>query len=285
MATTVTCDSFGTLEDGSPAERYTLISSTGMAAQVLTLGATLHSLTAPDRQGRLDNVVLGCSTVDDYLSQRAYLGAVVGRYANRTAGGRFELDGVVYHLVTNESPNALHGGHCGFDRRNWSCQAFEEGAGVGVVLVLASPDGDQGFPGKLDVQVRYFLVEHELRVTYRATTDRPTVVNLTNHTDWNLAREAAETVEGHVVWINARRYTPVQRELLPVGTIEIVLETPFDFFTAPGAIGERIAAGDEELRLGGGYDHNFVLSQTNTGRPLALQHALSIRDQGVVSRC
>jgi aldose 1-epimerase len=260
------------MRDGRLVDCFSLCSS-GIAVHVLTLGAILQGVQVPDAAGTVADVALSCTSVDDYLSQGAYLGAIVGRYANRIAGGCFELDGLVHRLSVNERPNTLHGGAEGFDRRLWSAIAFEEGAGAGLLLSLTSNDGDQGFPGTLDVQVRYFVVGSELRVDYRAFTSRPTVVNLTNHAYWNLSGEGRGSIEDHIVWLNARRYTPVDQALIPTGVIEQVKETPFDFFSRPEPIGRRITLDDEQLRFGGGYDHNFVLepgaSDDGAPRPAA----------------
>jgi aldose 1-epimerase len=239
--------------------------SSGITVNVLTLGAILQGVHVPDAAGTVANVTLSGTSVDDYLSQDAYLGAIVGRYANRIAGGCFELDGLVHRLSVNERPNTLHGGVEGFDRRVWSAIAFEKGTGAGVVLSLTSEDGDQGFPGTLDVQVRYFVIGSELRVDYRASTSRPTVVNLTNHAYWNLSGEGHGSIDDHILWLNTRRYTPIDQALIPTGAIEHVKGTPFDFFSRPEPIGRRLTLDDEQLRFGGGYDHNFVLEPRATG--------------------
>ena len=256
------------MPDGRRVDCFSLCSS-GITVNVLTLGAILQGVHVPDAAGTVANVTLSCTSVDDYLSQGAYLGAIVGRYANRIAGGCFELDGLVHRLSINEPPNTLHGGVEGFDRRLWSAIGFKKGAGAGVVLSLTSEGGDQGFPGILDVQVRYFVIGSELRVDYRASTSRPTVVNLTNHAYWNLSGEGRGPIDDHIVWLNARRYTPVDHALIPIGVIEEVKETPFDFFSRPEPIGRRLTVDDEQLRFGGGYDHNFVLEPraTDDGTP------------------
>lgn len=243
---------FGALPDGRRVERIVLQSDTGLSATVLTLGATLSSVRAPDGA----ELTLCLPDLAAYLDQRAFLGAVVGRYANRIAGGRFELDGTEHRLSVNEPPNTLHGGQDGFDRRLWQAAL----TGDGVALELVSPGGDQGFPGELTARVTYSLAGNEVRIAYAATTTAPTVVNLTNHTYWNLSGDGASSIEDHVVWLNARSYLPVDAELIPTGAVEAVDGTPFDFVSRPRPIGERIGLENEQLRRAGGYDHTFVLA-------------------------
>jgi aldose 1-epimerase len=203
--------------------------------------------------GRRANVVLGFATVGEYeRSSGHFFGATIGRYANRIAGARLELDGAVYELA-----GPLHGGPAGFDRRMWE---LSETATDRAVFRYTSPDGEMGYPGTLDVEVAYTLAGGALRIDYRAETDRTTVVNLTNHAIWNLAGEGEGTIEDHLLTLNAGRYTPVDAELLPTGEIAPVVGTPFDFRSAT-AVGARIDAGDEQLRRGGGYDHNFVVAR------------------------
>ena len=234
-----------------------LLESPELAARVASFGAILHALEAPDRAGRRANVVLGRPTVDDYRAGNgSYLGAVCGRYANRLAGGRFTLDGVEYRVHTNDGPNTLHGGTEGFDRREWEAER-EDGA---LVLRLTSPDGDMGFPGEVHVEVRYALEGDALRIDYRAEADRPTVVNLTNHTYWNLAGEGSGSVEDHVLEVAASRFVRTGPGGIPTGELVPVEGTPFDF-RAPRRIGERIRDAHEQLALGRGYDHSLVLDE------------------------
>lgn len=234
-----------------------LLESPALAARVASFAAILHALEAPDRAGRRANVVLGRPTMDDYRAgNRPYLGAVCGRYANRLAGGRFTLDGVEYRVPRNDGPNALHGGTEGFDRREWEAER-EDGA---LVLRLTSPDGDMGFPGELRVEVRYALEGDALRIDYRAETDRPTVVNLTNHTYWNLAGEGSGSVEDHLLEVAASRFVRVGPGTIPTGELVPVDGTPFDFRT-PRRIGERIRDAHEQLALARGYDHSLVLDE------------------------
>jgi aldose 1-epimerase len=206
---------------------------------VLTLGGILQSVSVGDV-----NVALGDSTVEEYLAGDAYLGALIGRYANRIAAGRFVLDGRVHRLPLNEPPNSLHGGAEGFDRRLWTVVAAD---GAAVELALESPDGDQGYPGTLAARVRYRVAGDELRIDYRARTDAPTVVNLTSHAYWNLAGQGSGPVDGHVLWLSADAYLPVDDATLPTGAIEDVRGTAFDFAAEPRVLGERP------------YDHTFVL--------------------------
>jgi aldose 1-epimerase len=219
----------------------------------MAYGAAIQQLWAADREGRRANVVLGFATVDAYRrSNGHYFGATIGRYANRIAGGRFELDGAAYELE-----GSLHGGPAGFDRHEWEVV----GAGADrAVFRYTSPDGEMGYPGMLDVEVAYTLAGGSLRIDYRAETDRPTVVNLTNHALWNLAGEGEGTVEGHLLTVNADWYTPVDAELLPTGEIAPVSGTAFEFRSAT-AVGARIDGDDEQLRRAGGYDHNYVLDR------------------------
>ena len=232
---------------------------------VLTLGAILQSIEVPDRAGTLEDVVLGHDTPEEYLRNPAYLGCVVGRYANRIATGRFTLDGVEHRLTVNDGANSLHGGARGFDRELWSASRATTAEGEGVRLALRSPDGDQGYPGNLDVRVTYTLSEDDrLTVDYAATTDRATPVNLSQHTYWNLGGPHRADILGHELWIDADRFTPVDEGLIPTGELRPVRGTPFDFQT-PMTIGARIDAPDEQLRRGHGYDHNFVVVGSGAG--------------------
>jgi aldose 1-epimerase len=254
---------FGTLADGTDVDRFTLSDSAGTDVAVLTYGGILQEVRVPDRDGRPAGVTLGFGDLEGYTraAYRAgnpYFGAVVGRYANRIAGGRFTLDGRAYRVPPNNGPNALHGGPDGFDARVWEAEALREASAVGVRLRLTSPDGDQGFPGTLAAEVTYRLEPGRLRIDYRATTDAPTVVNLTNHTYWNLAGAGSGTAEHHVLEVPASRFTPVDATQIPLGAEEPVAGTPFDFRVAR-AVGHRLRDGHPQLVAGRGYDHHLVL--------------------------
>jgi aldose 1-epimerase len=260
---------FGELEDGTVVHRYTLANDHGMRVRILTYGAIVQTVEVPDRHGQQANVALGFATLNQYAnSNTAYFGAVIGRYANRIARGTFTLDGRTYHLPINDAPNSLHGGSLGFDQRVWTAAQVHDRDAMGLRLRYASPAGEMGYPGTLVAEVRYSLGRwNELRVDYRATADAPTIVNLTNHSYFNLAGEAAGTIEGHELELNAAHYTPVDATLIPSGEIAPVVDTPFDFLS-PHHIGERIRQDDEQLGFGKGYDHNFVLNRPPRSRKL-----------------
>ncbi len=248
---------FGQLPDGTEVEAYVLTNSHGLKAKIMTYGATLISLEVPDRNGQMADVVLGHSRLEGYLKRETnpYFGSTVGRYANRIAKGKFILDGVEYRLATNDGPNHLHGGFKGFDRVIWQAEPIKEERAVGIKFRYLSPDGEEGYPGNLECTVTYRLTEdNELRLDYEATTDKPTPVNLTHHSYFNLAGEGEGNILDHELMINAAYYTPVDRELIPTGEISPVEGTPFDF-TIPKKIGEDID------QVSGGYDHNFVLKE------------------------
>ena len=250
----------GTLPDGTPVERYTLRNANGLEVELATLGAAIHSIRTPDRNGSLADVVLGFETLDQWVANPPYFGVIVGRYANRIADGRFTLDGTSYTLATNDGPNHLHGGNRGLDKVVWQAEPVEAGDDRAVRFSYVSPDGEEGYPGTLTVSVTYTLTDaDELRLDYEASTDAPTVVNLSNHAYFNLA--GSGTVLDHELMIDADRYTPVDATLIPTGELAPVEGTPFDFRTAT-PIGARIAADHEQIATGGGYDHNFVLNGT-----------------------
>ncbi len=258
--TTYTTDVIGSTPDGD-VDRFTLSNDSGMRVQILTYGGIIQTIEVPDRRGRMANVALGFGDLIDYVRRSPYFGCVTGRYANRIALGRFTLDGATYHLPVNDGPNSLHGGNVGFDKRIWAAEPFERGDTVGVVMRYTSPDLDQGYPGALTTTVTYTLTpDNAVRIGYQATTDKPTIVNLTNHTYFNLAGESSGSVEGHRLRINARRYTPVDATLIPTGRVDPVAGTPMDF-TRPVAIGERIREDFPQLVTGHGYDHNWVLDR------------------------
>jgi len=270
-------DEFGTLPDGRRVHRWTLSDETGLTARVLTYGAILQSLHVPDAHGRQADVVLGYDALDGYLDRIPFFGATIGRFGNRIAGGRFTLDGRAYQVPLSDAPrpNSLHGGERGFDTRLWDAEPVADG----VELTLVSADGDEGFPGTLHVTVRYTLAAGQLRIDYRATTDAPTVVNLTNHTYLNLGGEGTATVLDHELTLAANHFLPVDEQLIPLGDPAPVAGTPFDF-TARSPLGERIHEPHEQLRSAGGYDHCWVLDggPTPEPRPVAeLVHAPSGR--------
>jgi aldose 1-epimerase len=266
----VTRASFGRMPDGRPVDVFTLTNASGMQVRALTYGGIIEAIRVPDRDGRLGDVTLGFDSLNGYLTSSPYFGAIVGRYANRIARGRFTLDGTTYRLATNNGPNALHGGIRGFDKVVWQGEPFQHGDTVGVTLTHVSPDGDEGYPGTLSVRVTYTLTPaDELIVDYAATTDKATPVNLSQHSYFNLAGEGSGDILGHVLTLDAGRYTPVDSTLIPTGEIADVTGTPFDFRT-PTAIGARIEAADQQLGYGGGYDHNFVLNRSPGDTGLAL---------------
>jgi aldose 1-epimerase len=244
---------FGHTLEGTPVDLYSL-SNGKIEVRIMTYGGIIVSLRTPDRNGKVDDVVLGCDSVEKYEAQTAHFGGIVGRYANRIAHGSFQLDGKTYSIPKNDGDNALHGGIRGFDKVVWGAKQIPDG----VELTYVSKDGDQGFPGTLTATVRYTLSGSALRIEYSATTDKDTVLNLTNHSYFNLAGQGKGDVLGHVLKIDASRITPVDATLIPTGDLKSVDGTPFDFRT-PHLIGERINANDPQLVLGHGYDHNFVL--------------------------
>ncbi len=248
--------------DGQPVERYTLTNANGMQVSILTYGATVQSIMAPDRDGTIANVALGFDNIEDYDTISPYFGSIVGRYANRIAEGAFTLDGETYELAINNDPNTLHGGDEGFDNKIWTAEEVESADGPAVAFSYTSPDGEEGYPGTLDVTVTYTLTGNdEIRIDYAATTDAPTVINLSNHTYFNLAGEGSGPIYDHELQLNASNYTPVDETLIPTGEIAPVAGTAFDF-TTPLPIGERIRdASDEQIVIGLGYDHNFVLDR------------------------
>jgi aldose 1-epimerase len=267
----VTRAPFGRTSDGEAVESFTLTNAHGIELRAITYGGVIVSLRVPDRDGRLDDVVLGYDDLDGYLAKPSYFGALIGRYGNRIAGGRFVLDGRTYPLATNNGPNHLHGGVRGFDKRIWKAEAFERPGAAGLVFTRTSPDGEEGYPGNLDVRVTYTLTDrNEVIFEYFATTDKPTVVNLTQHSYFNLAGDGKRDVLGHELTIDADRFTPVDKTLIPTGVLAPVAGTPLDF-RQPSAIGARIGADDEQLRNGGGYDHNYVLNRRGEGLARAVR--------------
>jgi aldose 1-epimerase len=252
--------SWGKTASGQGVELYTL-TDPQLTVQITNFGAHIVSIEAPDRDGQRADVVLGFKSLEGYEADtKTYMGSVVGRYGNRIANGRFSIDGTGYTIPTNDHGNALHGGTEGFDRRVWTGRPIADG----VELALVSPDGDMGFPGQLTVHVRYLLQGASLKIEYSATTTKPTVVNLTNHSYFNLGGEASGTILDEKIMLAANRYTPVNATLIPTGKLAPVAGTPFDF-REPTAIGKRIDADNEQLKIAGGYDHNFVLNGKGPG--------------------
>jgi aldose 1-epimerase len=277
LAGTVDRKPFGQMPDGTAVEAITLANARGMKATILTLGATVQSVIAPDRTGKPGDVVLGYDDLAGYIAKPNYFGATVGRVANRIAKGRFTLDGKAYQTPVNDGPNALHGGTRGFDKVVWTVVSATGGAKPGVTLRYVSPNGDQGYPGTLTATATYSLDDAgNLAVDYGATTDRPTVVNLSNHTYWNLDGEGSVAgAMGLRMMIPATAYTPTDATAIPTGEFRAVAGTPFDFRT-PTAIGLRVRDGqDEQLRFGRGYDHNWVVSKT---KPKGLQLMARVAD-------
>ena len=271
-AGTATRAPFGALADGTKVEAVTLTNGAGVSARIMTLGATLQSLIVPDKAGHKDDVVLGYDTAQEYLSHPDYFGASVGRYANRIAKGKFTLDGKSYTLATNDGPNSLHGGLKGFDKRMWKIDSVTSGPEAKAVFSYVSADGEEGFPGELKVTVTYSLNEqNELKLEYRATTSKPTVLNLTNHSYFNLSGNDARDVMGNMVTLHAERFTPVDATLIPTGERRGVAGTVLDFRNSH-QVGDRIRdAREQQLRYGRGYDHNFIVDgAAGTLRPAAV---------------
>ena len=274
LGSTVSRTTTNVMFQGTAVEMVTLKNTNGMEVQAISYGGIITSLKAPDRTGTLGDVVLGFDQSNHYFAEPTppFFGAIVGRYGNRIAKGQFVLDGKTYPLVKNNGPNHLHGGTKGFDKVLWAVTTKETPAGSSVTFSRTSPDGEEGYPGNLAARVTYTLTENnELIVDYHATTDKPTIVNLTQHSYFNLAGEESGAILGHELTIDADRYTPVDATLIPTGTLAPVQGTPFDF-RKPAAIGARIDNKDDQLAKGNGYDHNFVLNKSGQG----LQHAARV---------
>lgn len=260
---------FGSTADGRPVDKYTIRNAQGAEMTVLTYGGIIQSLKVPDRTGAIDDVVMGFDSVAEYEKSSPYFGALIGRVGNRIANGAFTLDGKTFTLAKNNGPNHLHGGVKGWDKAVWQAEPFQDKRGPGLLLTHTSPDGDEGYPGKVTAHVRYTLTSNnELIVEYHATTDAPTIINLTQHSYFNLAGSKAADILGHELTIHADRYTPVNDGLIPTGELAAVQGTPFDFRT-PTTIGARITTSDTQLTYGKGYDHNYVLNRTGDGLQLA----------------
>ncbi len=259
---TITKADFGATPEGQPVELYTLRNSKGMEAQIMTYGGIVTSLKTPDRNGKFTDVVLGYDNLAGYLKSTPYFGALIGRYGNRIANGRFSLDGKTYTLATNNGVNALHGGLKGFDKVVWLARPLPTAHGPSLILTYVSPGDEEGYPGTLSVTAIYSVTEAgELRLDYSATTSEKTVVNLTHHSYFNL-RGSGDVLD-HIVVINADKFTPVDSGLIPTGEMRPVVGTPFDF-TTPHRVGERINANNEQIKLGNGYDHNWVANKVGS---------------------
>ena len=247
--------------DGSQVDLYTLKNSNGLEAHLTNYGGIVISLTVPDRTGKPGDVVLGYDNLNDYIGNTPYFGALIGRYGNRIAGGRFTIDGVEYQLAQNHGPNALHGGRKGFDKVVWKAEQIETGDGPALKLTYSSKDGEENYPGTLSCTVTYTLMNtNGLRIEYAAETDKPTIVNLTHHSYFNLKDGGASNILEHELMIKASRFTPVDEGLIPTGELRPVAGTPFDF-QKPTKIGARVENDDEQLKFGRGYDQNWVLDR------------------------
>ena len=250
---------WGKTADGQQVYLYTLSNKKGMVAEITTYGGAVVSLKVPDRKGEFADIVQGYPNLEGYVTDKGYFGALIGRYGNRIAHGQFVLDGKTYTLFKNDGDNTLHGGQKGFNKKVWTAKDVSTAAGPALELTYLSPDGEEGFPGNLSVKVVYTLTnENELKIDYSATTDKDTVLNLTNHSYFNLSGQGSGDILGHELMLRATRYTPVDSGLIPTGELAPVKGTPFDF-TKSTAIGARINDDNEQLKLAKGYDHNFVL--------------------------
>jgi len=265
----VTVQEFGKLPNGETAQLFILKNRNGIETAITNYGGIIVTLKTYDARGLLADVALGFETLDGYLRPHPYFGAIIGRYGNRIGKARFTLDGVTYTLAKNDGENSLHGGVEGFDKKLWKARTEAGPGSQTLVLSYTSPDGEEGYPGTLQTEVRYTLSDDDsFRIDYLATTDKKTVVNLTNHTYFNLKGQGNGDILDHEIQINASRFTPVDEGLIPTGELRPVEGTPFDF-RKPARIGARIDADDEQIRRGRGYDHNFVLDREGEGLSLA----------------
>ncbi len=266
MASTpaITDEHFGDLADGTGITLYTLTNSQGLEVKIMNYGGVITSVKAPDKNGDFENIVLGFDSLKPYIEEEVpYFGALIGRFGNRIAGSQFAIDGETYQLEANDGTNHLHGGFEGFDKKVWAATPFQTASTVGLKLFMESADGDQGYPGNLKVNVTYTLTnDNELVVDFRATTDKATPVNLTQHSYFNLAGDG--TIVDHLMMIDADKFTPVDDILIPTGELRSVANTPLDF-REPVAIGARIGQDNQQLVHGRGYDHNFVLNKEAPG--------------------
>ena len=261
--------SFGKMPDGRPISAYTVTNNQGMSMKVINYGGIITHLTAPDREGKLEDVVLGYDSLSGYLKSNPFFGALVGRYGNRISKGKFTLDGKEYSLARNNNGNHLHGGIRGFDKVAWNIEENTYIDGPSLKLTYLSKDMEEGFPGNLNVEIIYTLTEkNELKISYSATTDKKTIINLTQHTYFNLSGDGKADILKHELFVNADQFIPVDKYLIPIGEIKSVAETPFDFRT-PTVVGARIDKDDQQLDLAGGYDHCFVLKGSGDSLKLA----------------
>ena len=269
----ITDKPFGKTKDGTEVKLYTLKNATGMTVSITNYGGIVTSIIVPDKDGKPGDVACGYDKVEDYIAGSPYFGCITGRYANRIAKGKFSIEGKEYTLATNNGPNHLHGGDVGFDKRVWKASTVKDDNSVQLVLNYTSPDGEEGYPGKLDCKVTYRLPKKEnaLHIDYLASTDKATPVNLTNHTYFNLAGHGTGTHLDHEIAINADRYTPTDATAIPTGELAPVKGTPFDFTTSH-KIGKRIDADHEQIKFGKGYDHNWVINQKKPGELTLAAH-------------
>jgi aldose 1-epimerase len=255
----ITCQPFGETAEATPIERYTLTNANGLQAEIMTYGGILTALRVPDRAGAFGDIVLGFDTLEPYLGDHPFFGALIGRFCNRVAGAQFTLNGTTYRLAHNDGVNHLHGGPHGFHRAIWRASERPSDAGPSLELRYLSRDGEEGYPGNLTVTVIYTLTDQNaLRIDYTATTDRGTVVNLTNHTYFNL--DGSADILGHELQLDATHFLPIDETLIPIGELRSVQNTPMDFTTST-AIGDRIGSDDQQVRCGHGYDHTWVLDK------------------------
>ncbi len=260
---------FGKTKAGIPVDLYTLTNSKGSRAKITNYGAIVVSLSIPDKNGKFDDVVLGYETLADYENGTYYFGGIVGRYANRIAKGKFTLDGKKYKLAVNNGENHLHGGIKNFETKVWNAQSSTAEEGAKLELTYFSKNGEEGYPGNLSVKAVYTLTENnELKIEYSAATDQDTIINLTNHSYFNLSGAGSGTILNHLMQINADKFTPTDKGSIPTGKLRSVKDTPFDF-TTPNVIGDRIGQTDEQIKFGSGYDHNWVLNGQNNTLKLA----------------
>lgn len=256
-------DNWGRLPSGEQIDLYTLRNADGVTTSITNYGGRVVTLKTPDRQGRFEDIVLGFDNLDGYLAKNPYFGALIGRYANRIANGEFTIGKTSYYLARNDGPNSLHGGIKGFDKVVWKAKTAEVDDGSAIELTYLSPDGEENYPGNLNVTVRYTLTDkNELKIDYHATTDKETILNLTNHSYFNLAGQAAGSVLNHLAMINADEFTPVNEHLIPTGERRRVAGTPFDFRKLE-PIGKHIDEPDQQLKYGIGFDHNYILNRSH----------------------
>jgi len=272
MRGTIKKESFGKTTGGEQIELYSLTNKKGMEVSITNFGATVVTLKVPDRSGKAADIVLGYDTLDGYENGTSYFGATVGRYGNRIAGGKFSIDGKTYTLPKNNGENTLHGGIVGFNKRVWKAQEIASKEGESLEMTYLSADGEEGFPGNLSAKVVFTLPaeRNELRIDYTATTDKDTVLNLTNHSYFNLSGEGNGDILDHVMTLHSKQFTPVDKTLIPTGELKNVGGTPMDFNSAT-AIGKRINENDEQLVFGKGYDHNWVLTRAGGGLSMAAE--------------